>query len=114
MTSSLLSPRPATRPPLQRSNPPFGRSNSSAGTGRTLVPFSSSSHSSQKGSLIVNRLQKWVHGNWSVPIVSGVLIVISFGLQHIAGGTWNTVLTPQWWLDAGAHATHSAGVFTLA
>lgn len=62
----------------------------------------------------MNRLQKWVHGNWSVPIVSGVLIVISFGLQHIAGGTWNTVLTPQWWLDAGAHATHSAGVFTLA
>jgi len=68
----------------------------------------------QKGRPIVNRLQKWVHGNWSVPIVSGVLIVISFGLQHIAGGTWNTVLTPQWWLDAGAHATHSAGVFTLA
>ncbi|WP_019157286.1 heavy metal translocating P-type ATPase [Brevibacterium senegalense] len=62
----------------------------------------------------MNRLQKWVHGNWSVPIVSGVLIVISFGLQHIAGGTWNTVLSPQWWLDAGAHATHSAGVFTLA
>ncbi|GAB3266460.1 heavy metal translocating P-type ATPase [Arthrobacter pigmenti] len=62
----------------------------------------------------MNRLQKWVHGNWSVPIVSGVLILISFGLQYLGGGAWNTVLTPQWWLDAGAHATHSAGVFALA
>ncbi|MCZ7532476.1 MAG: cation-translocating P-type ATPase [Acidimicrobiia bacterium] len=62
----------------------------------------------------MNSLQKWVHGHWSVPIVSGVLILISFGLEYIAGGAWNATLTSQWWLDAGAHATHTAGVFTLA
>ncbi|MFI8413801.1 heavy metal translocating P-type ATPase [Paeniglutamicibacter gangotriensis] len=62
----------------------------------------------------MNKLQKWIHGNWSVPIVSGLLILVSFGLKHVAGGAWNTTLTPQWWLDAGAHSTHTAVVFTLA
>ncbi|KAA0974391.1 cadmium-translocating P-type ATPase [Paeniglutamicibacter gangotriensis] len=62
----------------------------------------------------MNKLQKWIHGNWSVPIVSGLLILVSFGLKHVAGGAWNTTLTPQWWLDAGAHSTHTTLVFTLA
>ena len=61
----------------------------------------------------MNRLQKWVYGNWSVPVVSGVLIVISFAVQWAAGGVANLTVSPQWWLDAGAHATHANAVFTL-
>jgi Cd2+/Zn2+-exporting ATPase len=62
----------------------------------------------------VNRLQKWVYGNWSVPVVSGVLIIISFAVQRLAEGAANLTISPQWWLDAGAHATHATAVFTLA
>ena len=62
----------------------------------------------------MNRLQKWVYGNWSVPVVSGVLIVISFAVQRLAEGAANLTISPQWWLDAGAHATHATAVFTLA
>lgn len=61
----------------------------------------------------MNRLQKWVYGNWSVPVVSGVLIIISFAIQRLAGGAANLTVSPQWWLDAGAHATHASGIFTL-
>nr|WP_155048772.1 cation-translocating P-type ATPase [Microbacterium sp. ZXX196] len=61
----------------------------------------------------VNRLQKWVYGNWSVPVVSGVLIIISFAIQRLAGGVANLTVSPQWWLDAGAHATHASAAFTL-
>lgn len=61
----------------------------------------------------MNRLQKWVHGNWSVPVVSGVLIIISFAIQWLAGGVANLTVSPQWWLDAGAHATHASAAFTL-
>jgi len=61
----------------------------------------------------VNRLQKWFYGNWSVPVVSGVLIVMSFAIQWTAGGVANLTVSPQWWLDAGAHATHANAVFTL-
>ncbi len=62
----------------------------------------------------MNKFQKWVHGNWSVPVVSGVLILVSFGLQRLAGGLWNVTLSPQWWIDAGEHATSAAAAFTLA
>ncbi|PBB09136.1 cadmium-translocating P-type ATPase [Kocuria sp. WRN011] len=62
----------------------------------------------------MNRLQKWVYGNWSVPVVSGVLIIISFAVQRLAEGAANLTISPQWWLDAGAHATHATAVFTLA
>lgn len=65
----------------------------------------------------MNRFQTWVHGNWAVPIVSGVLILLSFGVQHLAGGAGNPILTPQWWIDAGEHgAVHGAlsHGFTLA
>ena len=61
----------------------------------------------------MNRLQKWVYGNWSVPVVSGVLIIISFAIQWLAGGVANLTVSPQWWLDAGAHATHASAAFTL-
>ena len=62
----------------------------------------------------MNRFRKWVYGNWFVPVVSGVLIVISFAIRRLAGGAADLALGPQWWLDAGAHATHAAAVFTLA
>lgn len=61
----------------------------------------------------MNRLQKWFYGNWSVPVVSGVLIVMSFAIQWTAGGVANLTVSPQWWLDADAHATHANAVFTL-
>ncbi|WP_404474731.1 heavy metal translocating P-type ATPase [Microbacterium aerolatum] len=61
----------------------------------------------------MNRLQKWVYGNWPVPVVSGVLIIISFAIQWLAGGVANLTVSPQWWLDAGAHATHASAAFTL-
>ncbi|MEV4900646.1 cation-translocating P-type ATPase [Citricoccus sp. NPDC055426] len=62
----------------------------------------------------MNRFQTWVHGNWAVPIVSGVLILLSFGVQHLAGGAGNPILTPQWWIDAGEHAHAVSHGFTLA
>jgi len=61
----------------------------------------------------MNRLQKWLNGNWSVPVVSAVLIVIAFAIQWLADSAANLTVGPRWWLDAGAHATHTAGVFTL-
>lgn len=61
----------------------------------------------------MNRLQKWVYGNWPVPVVSGVLIIISFAIQWLAGGVANLTVSPQWWLDAEAHATHASAAFTL-
>ncbi|MGC5629512.1 heavy metal translocating P-type ATPase [Georgenia sp. Z1344] len=62
----------------------------------------------------MHTLQRRLRGNWAVPAISGALILISFALQHVAGGAANLALTPQWWLDAGRHATHATGVFTLA
>ncbi|MFZ1383249.1 MAG: cation-translocating P-type ATPase [Scrofimicrobium sp.] len=61
----------------------------------------------------MNRLQKWAHGNWSVSVVSGVLIVISFAIQWLAGGKTNSTLSPRWWVDAAHHATHASAAFTL-
>ncbi|MGP9837198.1 heavy metal translocating P-type ATPase [Arthrobacter sp. 179] len=62
----------------------------------------------------MNKFQKWVHGSWSIPVVSGILILISFGLQYLGDGIWNRAVSPQWWIDAGEHATSTATVFTLA
>lgn len=45
--------------------------------------------------------------------MSGVLIIISFAIQWLAGGVANLTVSPQWWLDAGAHATHASAAFTL-
>ncbi|MDN6170347.1 MAG: cadmium-translocating P-type ATPase, partial [Micrococcaceae bacterium] len=62
----------------------------------------------------MNKFQKWVHGSWSIPVVSGILILISFGLKYPGDGIWNRAVSPQWWIDAGEHATSTAEVFTLA
>lgn len=62
----------------------------------------------------MNWFQRWWHGNWAVPVISGVLILASFAVEHLAGGAWNTVVGPQWWVDAGEHAHGSGHVFTLA
>lgn len=62
----------------------------------------------------MNRLQRWVYGNWSVPVVSGALILISFAVQRFAGGDANSVISSRWWLDAGEHATHASTRFLLA
>ncbi|WP_022870088.1 heavy metal translocating P-type ATPase [Yaniella halotolerans] len=62
----------------------------------------------------MNWFQRWWYGNWAVPVISGVLILASFAVEHLAGGAWNTVVGPQWWVDAGDHAHGSGHVFTLA
>lgn len=62
----------------------------------------------------MNALQKWWNGNWSVPVIAGILIILSFGVEHLAGGAWNLVVGPQWWIDAGEHAHGSGHAFTLA
>src|SRR5690625_2331331 len=62
----------------------------------------------------MNRFQRWWHGSWSVPVLSGLFIVASFALEYLAGGAWNIVVGPQWWVDAGEHAHGSGHVFTLA
>ena len=62
----------------------------------------------------MNWIRKWWYGNWAVPIISGLLIVASFAVENLAGGAWNTVVGPQWWVDAGEHAHGSGQVFTLA
>ncbi|MGP5317497.1 heavy metal translocating P-type ATPase [Arthrobacter rhombi] len=62
----------------------------------------------------MNRFQKWLHGSWSIPVASGILILISFALQYLGDGMWNRAVSPQWWIDAGEHATSAAEVFTLA
>jgi len=62
----------------------------------------------------MNWFQRWWHGNWSVPVISGLLILAAFAVEYLAGGAWNIVVGTQWWVDAGAHAHASGHVFTLA
>ncbi|NLB13155.1 MAG: cadmium-translocating P-type ATPase [Gammaproteobacteria bacterium] len=62
----------------------------------------------------MKRLQQWVTGKWLVPTLSGALIVASFLLERAIGGAANPTLAPQWWFDAGVHATHPAGSFLLS
>ena len=62
----------------------------------------------------MTRLRTWARGTWAVPVVSGVLILLSFALQHLAGGAWNAAVAPQWWIDAGEHAHTAASTITLA
>src|SRR5690606_32328378 len=50
---------------------------------------------------IVNALKKWFVGNWSVPVVSGVLIMTALAVRWLAAGAANRTVGPQWWLDAG-------------
>lgn len=60
----------------------------------------------------VSKLRKWASGNWFVPTVSGVLIVVSIALENMGGGSANPAVGPQWWLDAGEHTTNDSN-FTL-
>ncbi|MGM7669340.1 heavy metal translocating P-type ATPase [Microbacterium sp. A93] len=62
----------------------------------------------------MNRLQTWVRSSWSVPAISGLLILLSFGVERLDAGAWNSVVGPQWWIDAGVHAHGSGHAFTLA
>lgn len=62
----------------------------------------------------MNWFTRWWHGNWAVPVISGILILASFAVQYLADGALNTVIGPQWWVDAGEHAHGSGHVFTLA
>src|SRR5690606_40699144 len=51
---------------------------------------------------------------WFIPIVSGLCIAASFAVERSFGGAGNIVLSPRWWIDAGAHAHGSDEAFTLA
>jgi Cd2+/Zn2+-exporting ATPase len=62
----------------------------------------------------VNAARRWRYGNWFIPAVSGLLILISFGVEYLFGGALNTQVSPQWWVDAGAHAHGSGEVFSVA
>lgn len=62
----------------------------------------------------MNAFRKWRYGNWFIPVVSGLLILVSFGVEKLFGGSWNVTVGPQWWIDAGEHAHGSGYVFTLA
>ncbi|MGO2655902.1 MAG: heavy metal translocating P-type ATPase [Pseudoclavibacter sp.] len=62
----------------------------------------------------MNAFRKWRYGNWFIPVVSGLLILVSFGVEKLFGGSWNVTVGPQWWIDAGGHAHGSGHVFTLA
>lgn len=62
----------------------------------------------------MNAFRKWRYGNWFIPVVSGLLILVSFGVKKLFGGSWNVTVGPQWWIDAGEHAHGSGHVFTLA
>lgn len=61
----------------------------------------------------MSRIRSWLAGQWLIAVVSGVLILISFALATLAGGAGNLTLSPEWWIDAGEHAT-TGGSFTLA
>lgn len=63
---------------------------------------------------MANAFRKWRYGNWFIPVVSGLLILVSFGVEKLFGGSWNVTVGPQWWIDAGEHAHGSGHVFTLA
>lgn len=58
--------------------------------------------------------QKWRYGNWFIPVISGLLILLAYGVEHLPGGPGNVAVSPQWWIDAGEYAHGSAHVFTLA
>lgn len=62
----------------------------------------------------MNAFRAWRHSNWFIPVVSGLLILVSFGVEKLFAGTWNAHISPQWWIDAGEHAHGSGHDFTLA
>lgn len=62
----------------------------------------------------MNKISTWFRGNWAVPVISGLLIIASFAIANGTGGTWNTVLSERWWIDAGVHAHEVSHGFTVA
>ncbi len=62
----------------------------------------------------MSALRKWRYGNWFIPVVSGLTILVSFGVEKLFAGTWNSTVGPKWWIDAGEHAYGASHVFTLA
>lgn len=62
----------------------------------------------------MNALRSWRSSPWFIPIVSGLCIAAAFAVEHLFGGAGNIVVSPRWWIDAGAHAHGSADDFTLA
>lgn len=62
----------------------------------------------------MNALRAWRSSPWFIPIVSGLCIAASFAVERSFGGAGNIVLSPRWWIDAGAHAHGSDEAFTLA
>ena len=62
----------------------------------------------------MTRFQQWVRNKWAIPIVAGILIVLSFAAERLSAGSANPTLTPQWWIDAGAHDTHGGSEFLLS
>lgn len=62
----------------------------------------------------MNKISTWFRGNWAVPVISGLLIIASFAIANGTDGTWNTVLSERWWIDAGVHAHEVSHGFTIA
>lgn len=62
----------------------------------------------------MNKISTWFRGNWAVPVISGLLIIASFAIANGTDGTWNTVLSERWWIDAGVHAHEVSHGFTVA
>lgn len=62
----------------------------------------------------VNRFKRWIHGDWALPVVSGVLIAVSFAIRWLGGGVIDVPITARWWLDAGDHAASIGEIFTLS
>lgn len=62
----------------------------------------------------VNAVRKWRRSDWFVPVISGLLILVSLGVEHLFSGTANITVGPRWWVHAGEHAHGSGDVFTLA
>lgn len=62
----------------------------------------------------MNAFHKWRYGNWFIPVISGMLILVSFGFEKLSGGAWSITVGQQWWIDAGEHGHGSGHVFTLA
>ena len=52
-----------------------------------------------------NKLTHRRHGNWAVPLISGLLILLSWAVAR--SSSVELVLAGRWWVDAGEHATGS-------
>lgn len=62
----------------------------------------------------MNTFQRWFRNNWTIPIIAGVLIIISLLMSNLGDGAYNPELANRWWVDAGQLAHDGTHVFTLA